>query len=227
MDRKSGFTIPEMLAVIAIVMILIAMLLPSLGKARQRAEGAVCMSNMHQLAMSHKLYANDSNQIYCHRESFLKDPPGWVGTGPWPYITGIPDESILVTKRYLDGTGHFMCPSDDGYREDREDILPYWYRYIRPANFSYTRNAEVDSRNPRPNGYRIKRPSDTCLTAEESELAPMNGSEFYANPWDVMTTRHSGQAAMNFFDMHAEYIDGQEFNDAPVALRVQFWLDPK
>ncbi|MEX2214484.1 MAG: type II secretion system protein [Phycisphaeraceae bacterium] len=224
--QRKGFTVPELLAVVAVMLILLAMLLPILDGARRRARAVICLSNMHQLAVAHKSYAMENKQSTCHREAFLKDPPGWVGTGSWPNVSGIPQESILVRLRYLDGIDAFTCPDDHGYREDHEELVPFWYRYVRPASFSYTRNAEADARNPYPSFYRIRKPSQTCLTAEESEVAPMNGSEFYANPWDIMTLRHDNQCAMNFFDLHGAFINSKEFNLNDFGWRIINYLDP-
>jgi len=44
----AGFTIPEMLAVVAVIMIIISMLLPTLMAARKHARATACMSNLHQ-----------------------------------------------------------------------------------------------------------------------------------------------------------------------------------
>ena len=58
------FTLIELLVVIAIIGILASMLLPSLGKAREKARRAVCRSNHHQFYVATISYADDNNGYF-------------------------------------------------------------------------------------------------------------------------------------------------------------------
>lgn len=91
--RSEAFTIVEMLVVVAILMILLSLLLPNLGKAREAARRSGCASNQHQLHTAQ--YSSGQlreNSIYmCSTSSYQYNYTvnNWEGNqylGPWGFL---------------------------------------------------------------------------------------------------------------------------------------------
>jgi prepilin-type N-terminal cleavage/methylation domain-containing protein/prepilin-type processing-associated H-X9-DG protein len=82
MRRASrGFTLIELLVVIAIIAILASILFPVFSRARAKARQASCLSNVKQLILAHKMYAEDFDEQFCPAVVLTG---ACIGTPCWP-----------------------------------------------------------------------------------------------------------------------------------------------
>jgi prepilin-type N-terminal cleavage/methylation domain-containing protein/prepilin-type processing-associated H-X9-DG protein len=81
--RVSGFTLLELLVVISIIALLISILTPSLGRARQQAKGALCLTRLNELMKATVAYTADYDQlmppmVYNVNKSDSSPKHGWA-----------------------------------------------------------------------------------------------------------------------------------------------------
>jgi prepilin-type N-terminal cleavage/methylation domain-containing protein/prepilin-type processing-associated H-X9-DG protein len=105
---RRAFTLIELLVVIAIIAILAAMLLPVLSKAKQRAWATGCISNLHQIGLGMKMFADDSGELYPESGTAIY----WDKTDPTPPAGSGKPSWMQQIFSYVGSTNVYNCPGN-------------------------------------------------------------------------------------------------------------------
>lgn len=121
---RSGFTLIELLVSVSIMGILASLLLPALGRARERGRRAACISNLHQIGLAAMAYTEDWQGKFPALQSTAAEPWRWAGnlifnwegtTRPLNSYLGIKrvTYSSAMTPFAPDIQSVVRCPSDN------------------------------------------------------------------------------------------------------------------
>jgi prepilin-type N-terminal cleavage/methylation domain-containing protein/prepilin-type processing-associated H-X9-DG protein len=113
-QKDFGFTIIELLIVIGIISLLIAISLPSLGKAKTAALRIKCTNNLRQIDIALRLYLNANDDVYpCTEDPYPKGNWLWMGRGWRRFV-----QPYLQSKIDPNNPSVLLCPQDKISIED-------------------------------------------------------------------------------------------------------------
>jgi len=118
--NKKGFSLIELLVIIAIIAILAALLLPALAKSKQSASKGLCISNQKQLNYAMSQLALDTDDKIAYASAWHNEPTApraWVadsmsGGGRWSKWAQTERSLIWSPLFEYAGKGIYRCPQD-------------------------------------------------------------------------------------------------------------------
>ncbi|MFM9995641.1 MAG: type II secretion system protein [Phycisphaerales bacterium] len=181
---RRAFTLIELLVVIAIIALLIGIILPALGSARESGRSVLCLSNLRQLSMGWNAYADENRDVMVpHRPPNLpggvnnpanwydvgngmKFRPAWIArmgayVGIWPH-----HEPRTDTGRQDYDSRVFVCPSVADWTDERNAAYGYNYQFLGNSRQTNGRFHNFPVRRS-----RIMVASDTVIGADSMGTA--------------------------------------------------------
>lgn len=127
-----GFTLLEIVVVVAVIALLIAILMPSISRARSQAHRVTCQTQLHQLVLAWHQYLDANRGQFPHGKTLSVDFGGKQGTYS-PYLVSRPLNPYVGLPGTTPQAEIFRCPSDRGGEIDagsgQEETTASCYQY--------------------------------------------------------------------------------------------------
>lgn len=237
--NEEGFTLIELMVVIAIIAVLAALLLPALSKAKAKAQGIHCLNNLRQVGLAWIMYADDNQGRLVPNKQFKRNGTwvqGWLDfTSSFDnvnidYLMGY-EGSLSNAEEgpyghlgpYLKNPAVFKCPADNS----QVKIFGRWHPRFRSISMNGWLNAgprawELQVTPEYRNNKKLSdltRPSpvETFVVLDEHP-GSINDGYFQVRMGgpghivDFPASNHNGAAGFAFADGHSE---------------IKKWLDPR
>jgi prepilin-type processing-associated H-X9-DG protein/prepilin-type N-terminal cleavage/methylation domain-containing protein len=212
---KKAFTLVELLVVISVVSLMMAILMPTLGRARQQGRSVVCLSNLRQMGVAAQSYVNDNDGYY--PPAYVNDPDPYddiainacwdfTHTKNWSSLKESTEAGLLWQAEMIDKIQ--QCPAFKGSANSSDPYTGYNY------NTSYIGHGEGETIETPAKMSQVGRPSECALFgdgqwsggANKFMRAPKKWAGDTDNSLKAAGTqgyRHNGRTNVVWCDGHA------------------------
>lgn len=219
---KIGFTLVELLIVIATIAILTSLLMPALQKAREAARGIVCTSQLKQISPASFCYSSDNNDWMVPSAMPVTDGR-WTAHLLGIYLNQAEDGTSPNAKRTV-----WVCPAV--YSKVDADIAGYRSKsvYQTYASNNLIANYRGFILDPSDSGYRNDQYKKITMVKKPSLVGHLIGSEppalgnmrIRSDCLDGILGRHIMKNNVLYTDGHVKM---KKWNQFPISSADDFW----
>lgn len=225
MNKKRGFTLVELLVVIAIIAVLMALLMPALEKAREQAKRVICLNNLHQLTLGWIMYAGDNDGRIVNGAPLGRE--GFADPGTGEHANEVPWIGRAWAGGYANGVKLTADQQKDAIKLGA--LWPYVemlkvYRCPTGLAGEYCTYAAMDGANGLSRGAIVdvhwmknisayRKPHSRIIFIDEGWVTPDSFAVVYSTSasssevwWDDPPVRHGNGTAQSYADGHSDWM---------------------
>jgi len=227
---SAGFTLIELLVVIAIIAILMAILMPSLNRAREQGKRAVCLNNLKGLTLAWNLYADDNDDKIVNGDTEEYTSMYAAGGGHYNEVAWVLkdwDRNMTLQQKknailkgalfpYAKALKVYKCPTG---RTTQNEVRLYTIVDAMNCKGWDTARVMLKRRTQIRNLYERM----VFLDDGGTGGATLGGWTCYADRdewWDPPPIRHGDGTTFSFADNHIEYLKWKDPRTIEFGLRM-------